>query len=91
MILYGQSSGLVPPVEPARLASKSLFLTRPMLFDYISDRQSLLARAKDVLSWIGTGKLRPRIWRTYPLAEAAQAHRDLESRASAGKLLLLPD
>lgn len=90
MILYGQSSGLVPSVEPARLASKSLFLTRPMLFDYISDRQSLLARAKDVLSWIGTGKLRPHIWRTYPLAEAAQAHRDLESRASAGKLLLLP-
>ncbi len=62
-----------------------------MLFDYISDRQSLLTRAKDVLSWIAAGKMRPRIWRTYPLAEAAQVHRDFESRATEGKLLLLPD
>ncbi len=90
MVLYGQSSGLVPSFEPGRLGRKSLFLTRPMLFDYISDRESLLARARDVLGWVATGKLRLHIWRTYPLAEAAQAHRDLESRATMGKLLLLP-
>ena len=90
LVLYGQSSGLVPAFEPARLASKSLFLTRPMLFDYIPDRPSLLARAREVFDWIATGKVRLRIWRTYPLAEASQAHRDLQSRAAMGKALLLP-
>ncbi len=91
LVLYGQSSGLVPAFEPARLASKSLFLTRPMLFDYIRDRQSLLTRARVVLDWVATGKVRLRIWRSYPLSEASQAHRALESRAAAGKMLLLPD
>lgn len=90
LVLYGQSSGLVPAFEPARLANKSLFLTRPILFDYIPDRPSLLARASEVLDWIATGKVRLRIWRTYPLAEASQAHRDLQSRAAMGKVLLLP-
>lgn len=91
LVLYGQSSGLVPSFEPARLASKSLFLTRPMLFDYIADRQSLLTRAREVLDWVATGKVRVRIWRTYLLPLASQAHRDLESRAALGKVLLLPD
>jgi NADPH2:quinone reductase len=90
LVLYGQSSGLVPAFEPARLASKSLFLTRPMLFDYIGDRQSLLRRARVVLDWVATGKVRLRVWRSYPLSEASQAHRALESRAAAGKMLLLP-
>jgi NADPH:quinone reductase len=91
LVLYGQSSGLVPSFEPGRLASKSLFLTRPMLFDYIRDRESLLTQAREVLDWVATGKVRLRIWRTYPLPEASQAHRDLESRAALGKVLLLPD
>jgi NADPH:quinone reductase len=91
LVLYGQSSGLVPAFEPARLASKSLFLTRPMLFDYSSDRQSLLTRARVVLDWVATGKVRLRVWRSYPLSEASQAHGALESRAAAGKMLLLPD
>lgn len=90
LVLYGQSSGLVPAFEPGRLASKSLFLTRPMLFDYIRDREALVARAREVLDWVATGKVRLRIWRTYPLPEASQAHRDLESRAALGKVLLLP-
>jgi NADPH2:quinone reductase len=91
LVLYGQSSGLVPTLEPARLANKSLFLTRPMLFDYIADRQSLLTRARAVLDWVASGKMRLHIWRTYPLSEATQAHRALESRAALGKILLLPD
>ena len=91
MILYGQSSGSVSPIDPARLGKKSLFLTRPYLFDYIDEKELLRARARDVLNWIRAGKLRLRIWATYPLAEAAQAHQILESRASAGKLLLRPD
>jgi NADPH2:quinone reductase len=91
LVLYGQSSGPVPSFEPARLASKSLFLTRPMLFDYIADRQSLLTRARAMLDWVATGKVRLRIWRAYPLPLASQAHRDLESRAALGKVLLLPD
>jgi NADPH2:quinone reductase len=90
LVLYGQSSGLVPPFEPSKLASRSLFLTRPMLFDYIRDRESLLTRARAVLDWIATGKVQVSIWHTYALAEAAQAHRDLESRATMGKILLFP-
>jgi NADPH2:quinone reductase len=91
LVLYGQSSGMAPALEIARLASKSLTLTRPVLFDYIRERQSLLTRARAALDWIATGAVRLRVWRTYALASAAQAHRDLESRATVGKLLLLPD
>lgn len=90
LVLYGQSSGLVPAFEPGKLASKSLFLTRPILFDYIADRQSLLTRARAVLDWVARGKVRLRIWRTYPLPLASEAHRDLQSRAALGKVLLLP-
>jgi NADPH2:quinone reductase len=91
MVLYGQSSGLVPPLEPRILANKSLFLTRPMLPHYIREREVLLARARDVFSWVMAKKLQLRIWKTYPLAEAAQAHSDLESGTTMGKLLLLPN
>ena len=67
-----------------------MYLTRPSLAHYILTREELLWRAGDVLSWIGSGKLKLRIEKTYPLADAAQAHRDLESRKTAGKLLLIP-
>jgi NADPH2:quinone reductase len=88
LALFGQSSGSVPPVDPAILAKGSLFLTRPGLPHYLLTRDELLWRAGEVLDAIDAGKLRLRIDRTYPLADAATAHRDLESRKTAGKLLL---
>ena len=91
MVLFGQSGGKVPPLDPAILNTKgSLFLTRPSLFAYCSTREELSWRAGDVLQWVASGKLKLAIDRVYPLAQAAQAHRDLESRATAGKLLLIP-
>ena len=91
MVLFGQSSGPVAPFDPNILNPKgSLFLTRPTLAHYIAERRELLWRAGDVLGWIAAGKLQLRIEKTYPLAEAPQAHRDLESRKMAGKLLLIP-
>ena len=89
LALFGQSSGPVPPFDPSILNAKgSLFLTRPSLAHHILTRQELDWRAGDVLRWIEEGKLKLRIDRTYPLAEAASAHRDLEGRRTAGKLLL---
>jgi NADPH2:quinone reductase len=89
MALFGQSSGPVPPFDPTILNGKgSLFLTRPSLAHYLLSRDELLWRAGDVLNWVSTGKLKLHIFRTYPLAEAAQAHRDLEGRKTIGKLLL---
>jgi len=89
MALFGQSSGPVPPFDPAILNARgSLFLTRPSLANYVATRQELLWRAGDVLGWLDSGKLKLRIYRAYPLADAAQAHRDLESRKTAGKLIL---
>jgi NADPH2:quinone reductase len=90
MALFGQSSGAVPPMDPGILNTKgSLFLTRPSLGHYLLTREELLWRAGEVLSAIDAGKLRVRIERTYPLADAAAAHRDLESRKTAGKLVLV--
>ena len=89
LALFGQSSGPVPPFDPGILNARgSLFLTRPSLGYYVSTRQELLWRAGDVLGWLDSGKLKLRIHHTYPLADAATAHRDLESRKTAGKLLL---
>jgi NADPH:quinone reductase len=91
LALFGQSSGAVPPFDLNVLNGKgSLFVTRPSLAHHLLTREELLWRAGDVLGWIETGKLKLRIERTYPLAEAAAAHRDLESRRTAGKLLLIP-
>jgi NADPH2:quinone reductase len=91
LALFGQSSGPVPPFDPNILNGKgSLFLSRPSLAHYLLTREELLWRAGDVLKWIAAGKLRLRIERTYPLANAAAAHRDLEGRKTAGKLLLIP-
>jgi NADPH:quinone reductase len=91
LVLYGASSGAVPPIDPQKLsAAGSVFLTRPTLVDYIRTREELLGRTSDLYETIRSGKLHVRIGHTYPLAEAAQAHRDLESRATTGKLLLIP-
>ncbi len=92
MVLFGQSGGKVPPIDPTILNTKgSLYLTRPTLAHYCANREELLWRAGDVLQWIASGKLKLAIDRTYPLPQAAQAHRDLESRATAGKILLVPE
>ena len=91
LALFGQSSGNVPPVEAATLAKGSFYLTRPGLGHYLLNREELLWRAGDVLNAVASGQLRLRVDRTYPLAEAAQAHRDLESRKTAGKLLLVTE
>jgi NADPH2:quinone reductase len=89
LALFGQSSGPVPPFDPGILNARgSLFLTRPSLGYYVATREELLWRAGDVLGWLDSGKLKLRIHHTYPLADAAAAHRDLESRKTAGKLLL---
>ena len=68
----------------------SLFVTRPTLAHHCLTREELLWRSGDVLGWIGSGKLQLRIEKTYPLGDAAEAHRDLEGRKTAGKLLLIP-
>ena len=90
IVTYGQSSGAVGPVDPLVVLKGSKFMSRPTLADYVATREELLARAKQVLGWIGAGKLKLKIWKEYPLAEAGQAHRDLESRKTIGKLLLTP-
>jgi NADPH2:quinone reductase len=91
MVLYGQSSGPVAPFDPQVLNTKgSLFLTRPSLFHYIATRDELVRRAGEVLGWIQKGELKLRIGATFPLAQAAQAHRDLEGRRTTGKVLLIP-
>jgi NADPH2:quinone reductase len=91
MVLFGQSSGPVAPIEPQILNAKgSLFLTRPSLGAYVAKREELLWRAGDVLGWVASGKLDLRIDKTYPLEDAALAHRALESRSTSGKLLLIP-
>jgi NADPH:quinone reductase len=89
MALFGQSSGPVPPFDPGILNAKgSLFLTRPSLMHHVATREELLWRAGDVFNWIAAGKLKLRIDHTYPLDDAAAAHRDLEGRRTAGKLLI---
>jgi len=89
LVLYGQSSGKVPPFDPARLAAKSASLTRPTLRHYIAKREELLWRASELFDAIGSGSLRLRIDRELPLGEAAEAHRLLESRTTRGKLVLM--
>jgi NADPH2:quinone reductase len=91
MVLYGASSGPVGPLDPQVLNAKgSLFLTRPTLFHYTATREDLAKRAGDVLGWIQKGELKLRIGATFPLAEAAKAHQDLEGRRTTGKVLLIP-
>jgi NADPH2:quinone reductase len=91
LVLFGASSGPVPPVDPLKLLQKgSLFLTRPSLAHYIASDDELQRRASDVLGMIAGGKLKLRIEHIYKLKEAQQAHRDLEGRKTTGKLLLIP-
>jgi NADPH:quinone reductase len=91
MVLFGGSSGPVPPFDLIALSQKgSLYVTRPTLGHYIATREELVARSSAVLGMIVTGKLQLRIEYTYPLAEAQRAHRDLEGRKTTGKLLLIP-
>lgn len=90
LVLFGQSSGVVPPIDPSALAARSLFLTRPSLHHYTQDRAELLTRANEVLALAAQGKLAVTIDRVLPLEQATEAHRLLESRATSGKLLLRP-
>lgn len=90
LVLYGMSSGAVPPVDPAKLSEKgSLYMARTTLAHFTATREELLARTHDLFGMINSGKLKVRIAKTYPLAEAAEAHRDLEGRQLSGKLLLI--
>jgi NADPH2:quinone reductase len=89
MVLFGASSGPVPPLDPQVLNRKgSLYLTRPTLGDYVSTREELLGRAADLFDWVSKGELKVRAEHVYPLAEAAKAHADLEARKTTGKILL---
>jgi NADPH2:quinone reductase len=91
MVSFGQSSGKISPLDPTILAQKgSLYLTRPMLFDYIADRESLEERASTVFDWIGRGKVSLRVKHVVPLDQAADAHRSLEGRETTGKVVLEP-
>ena len=91
MVLFGASSGPVPPLDLQILNQKGgLFVTRPSLAQYTATREELLWRAESVLSWIGNNTLEVRIGGAYSLSEAAQAHRDLEGRKTTGKLILIP-
>ncbi|MEN9936303.1 MAG: hypothetical protein RLZZ387_2882 [Chloroflexota bacterium] len=91
LVLCGQSSGAVPPMDPQRLnAGGSLFLTRPTLAHHVATRDELLARAGDLFRWIAAGELSVRVDSTYPLTEAGAAQEALAGRGTTGKLLLIP-
>jgi NADPH2:quinone reductase len=91
LVLFGQASGVVPPLNPQVLNAKgSLFLTRPTLNDYTLTREELFERADDILGWSAGGELDVRIGAEFPLAEAAEAHRQLGGRQTTGKVLLVP-
>lgn len=91
MVLCGQASGAVPPMDPQVLNQKgALYLTRPTLGPYIATREELVQRADDIFAWIAAGKLKVHVDKTYPLAQAADAHRYMEERQTKGKVLLIP-
>jgi len=91
LVLFGQSSGLVPPVDPQYLSQKgSLFFTRPTLVHYIASGEELQARARDLVNWVGSGALRLRTEFEFPLKDAAEAHKALNGRKTTGKVLLIP-
>ena len=90
MVLYGAASGAPDPISPSILGSGSLSLTRPGLGDYTVNRDELEERAGDVLGWVNSGELKLKISEEFPLSDAPEAHRRLESRATTGKLLLIP-
>ena len=91
MVSFGNASGPVPPFEPAILAAKgSLFFTRPTLMTYTAQRADLLASAAELFEVVSSGAVRIEVRQTYPLAETARAHRDLEARKTTGSTVLLP-
>ena len=90
LVLFGQSSGPVPPFDPARLAKNSLYFTRPSLAAYTATYDELNWCAGELFAWIAAGKLRVRVDREVPLRDAAAAHSALEARATTGKVLLIP-
>jgi NADPH2:quinone reductase len=91
LALYGEASGLVPPIDPRELLfRKSLYLTRTGLDHYVADRRELRSRTDEIFGWAAEGRLKQRIFKTYRLEEVAEAHRALESRATTGKLLVIP-
>lgn len=91
LVLYGMSSGAVPPVDPAKLSEKgSLYMARTTLAHFTASREELLARTTDLFRMIAEGTLKLRIAKKYPLAEAPQAHQDMESRKLTGKFVLVP-
>lgn len=91
LVLFGAASGPVPPVDPQRLnAGGSLFLTRPTLANYLQDAKERRWRSDELFAAAADGSLKVRIGAKYPLAEAGQAHRDLEGRKTTGKVLLVP-
>eukprot|EP00457_Paulinella_chromatophora_P012051 gb/GEZN01012229.1/.p1 GENE.gb/GEZN01012229.1/~~gb/GEZN01012229.1/.p1 ORF type:complete len:342 (-),score=52.35 gb/GEZN01012229.1/:48-1073(-) len=90
LVLFGNASGPVPPIDPLKLTEwGSIFMTRPTLKDYISDPAEKAARVKDLFEWMEAGKLKVRIAKTFPLEKAAEAHRLLESRGALGKIVLV--
>ncbi len=92
MVSFGQASGSVPAFDPGILAAKgSLFLTRPSLMAYTAKREDLLDHARDLFQVVQSGAVKIEIKQTYPLAEAARAHRDLEARKTTGSTILVPD
>jgi len=91
LVLFGNSSGPVPPFDLGKLAAKgSLFVTRPTLVHYASNREELLQRSGDLFKWIANGELKLRIDKSFALKDAAEAHRQLEARKTTGKVLLIP-
>jgi NADPH2:quinone reductase len=91
LVLFGAASGPVPPVDPQRLAAAgSVYLTRPTINSYLRDAEERQWRARELFDAVTSGRLSVRIGHTYPLAEAARAHEDLQGRRTTGKVLLLP-
>jgi NADPH2:quinone reductase len=92
MVTYGNASGPVPAISPLELSKRgSLFLTRPTLFNYIATREALDSAARELFAAVKNKAVRVLIGQTYPLADAAAAHRDLEARQTTGSTVLIPD
>jgi NADPH2:quinone reductase len=92
MVSFGQSSGPVAPLELGLLSAKgSLFLTRPTLMTYTARREDLLTHARDLFEVVDKGVVKVEIRQTYPLSDAARAHRELEGRRTTGSSILLPE
>jgi NADPH2:quinone reductase len=91
MVSYGNSTGPVPPIAPLELTKRgSLFLTRPALFNYVSTPRLLAKAARELFAIVASGRVKITIGQRYPLADAAQAHRDLEARRTTGCTVLIP-